>query len=89
VKYPATLVTTADHDDRVVPAHSFKFAAQMQHCQAGEQERIGVRLLGDTFGGGFARPVARIRLDADQHRRIAGLESGGRSPSDGKEGRLG
>ena len=36
VKYPATLVTTGDHDDRVVPAHSFKFAAQMQHSQAGE-----------------------------------------------------
>jgi prolyl oligopeptidase len=38
--YPATLITTADHDDRVVPAHSFKFAAQLQADQAGSNPTL-------------------------------------------------
>lgn len=43
-RYPATLVTTADHDDRVVPAHSFKFAARLQACQAKDGPPVLIRI---------------------------------------------
>ncbi|HRJ09340.1 MAG TPA: prolyl oligopeptidase family serine peptidase [Prosthecobacter sp.] len=43
-RYPATLVKTADHDDRVVPAHSFKFAARLQECQAKDGPPVLIRI---------------------------------------------
>ena len=59
-KYPATLITTADHDDRVVPAHSFKFAAQMQYAQAGSAP-ILIRI--ETKAGhGAGKPISK-RID--------------------------
>ncbi len=66
VSYPATLVTTADHDDRVVPAHSFKFAATMQHAQAGDAP-ILIRI--DTKAGhGAGKPTSkRIEEAADTY----------------------
>jgi prolyl oligopeptidase len=48
-RYPATLVTTADHDDRVVPAHSFKFAARIQECQTKDGPPVLIRI--DTSAG--------------------------------------
>jgi prolyl oligopeptidase len=55
--YPATLITTADHDDRVVPAHSFKFGATLQAAQAGGNPVI-IRI--DTKAGhGAGKPTAK------------------------------
>lgn len=57
VSYPATLVTTADHDDRVVPAHSFKFAATLQECQGGTAPVL-IRI-DSKAGHGSGKPLAK------------------------------
>ncbi|HEY2838799.1 MAG TPA: prolyl oligopeptidase family serine peptidase [Pirellulales bacterium] len=58
VKYPPTLVTTADHDDRVVPAHSFKFAATLQAAQAGPAP-ILIRIE-TSAGHGAGTPTSKL-----------------------------
>ncbi|MDR1585279.1 MAG: prolyl oligopeptidase family serine peptidase [Prevotellaceae bacterium] len=60
-KYPATLVTTADHDDRVVPAHSFKFAAALQAANDGTNPAL-IRI-DSKAGHGAGRPIGKI-IDA-------------------------
>jgi prolyl oligopeptidase len=57
-KYPATFITTGDHDDRVVPAHSFKFAASLQAAQGGRKPvliRIETRA-----GHGAGKPTTKV-----------------------------
>lgn len=57
-RYPATFITTADHDDRVVPAHSFKFAAALQAAHQGENPVL-IRI--ETKAGhGAGKPTAKI-----------------------------
>jgi prolyl oligopeptidase len=75
--YPATLVTTADHDDRVVPLHSFKFAAALQAAQAGDAPVL-IRI--ETKAGhGAGRPTGKqIQEQADQWAflvRVFGMEA--------------
>ena len=57
-KYPATLVTTADHDDRVVPAHSFKFAATLQDCNDGTNPCL-IRI-DSKAGHGGGKPLSKV-----------------------------
>jgi prolyl oligopeptidase len=65
VKYPATLITTADHDDRVVPAHAFKFAATLQE-KAGKSSDAPLLIRIDTKSGYAASTTAKaIKLTAD------------------------
>jgi prolyl oligopeptidase len=63
--YPATLITTADHDDRVVPAHSFKYAATLQEKNKGKKPAI-IRI--DTNSGhGSSNTAKLIELTADMY----------------------
>ncbi|HVS36421.1 MAG TPA: prolyl oligopeptidase family serine peptidase [Gemmataceae bacterium] len=64
-KYPATLVTTADHDDRVVPGHSFKFAAALQEKQTGD-EPVLIRIETRAGHGGGKPTTKQIEETADE-----------------------
>lgn len=58
VVYPSTMVTTGDHDDRVVPAHSFKFAARLQEAHAGENPVL-IRIETEA-GHGAGKPISKV-----------------------------
>lgn len=60
--YPATMITTADHDDRVVPAHSFKFAATLQENQQGDNPTL-IRIE-TSAGHGAGKPTSKIIEEA-------------------------
>jgi len=58
VRYPSTMITTGDHDDRVVPAHSFKFAAKLQEYHSGDNPVL-IRIETDA-GHGAGKPISKI-----------------------------
>ncbi|MEP6753888.1 MAG: prolyl oligopeptidase family serine peptidase, partial [Chthonomonadales bacterium] len=60
--YPPTLVSTSDHDDRVVPAHSFKFAAALQAAQVGDAPTL-IRIQTDA-GHGAGKPTSKLIEEA-------------------------
>lgn len=62
MKYPATLITTGDHDDRVVPSHSFKFAAELQDKYVGENP-VMIRIETNA-GHGPGKPVSKTIEEA-------------------------
>jgi prolyl oligopeptidase len=65
-RYPATMVTTADHDDRVVPAHSFKFAAQLQACQSKDGPPALIRIETSAGHGAGTALTKVIEETADE-----------------------
>lgn len=62
VAYPSTMITTADHDDRVVPAHSFKFAAELQKHQQGDKPVL-IRIE-TSAGHGAGKPTSKLLEEA-------------------------
>jgi len=72
--YPPTLICTGDHDDRVVPAHSLKFGAELQHCQAGDAP---VLLRIDTRAGhGMGKPARALAAEYADQLAFAALHTG-------------
>jgi prolyl oligopeptidase len=65
VKYPATLVTTADHDDRVVPAHSFKYAATLQEKAAASTPHPLLIRIATKSGHGSSSTTKALEETAD------------------------
>ena len=64
VEYPASLITTADHDDRVVPAHSFKYAATLQEKTGKSKSPLLIRIDVNS-GHGSGNTKKNIELTAD------------------------
>lgn len=64
ISYPPTMITTADHDDRVVPAHSFKFAAELQHAHQGDNPVL-IRIETRAGHGAGTPTVKLIEASAD------------------------
>ena len=82
--YPATLITTADHDDRVVPAHSFKFAATLQAAQ-GCDKPILIRI--ETKAGhGAGKPTTKVIDETADRWAFLVKELGIKSRSNSAEG---
>jgi prolyl oligopeptidase len=65
VNYPATLITTADHDDRVVPAHSFKYAATLQEKAAASTKKPLLIRIDTNSGHGASNTAKALELQAD------------------------
>ena len=65
VAYPATMITTADTDDRVIPGHSFKFASALQHAHKGDSPVL-IRIETSAGYGGGKPMQKRIEKAADQ-----------------------
>ncbi len=65
-RYPATLVLTSDHDDRVVPAHSFKFGARLQECQAKDGPPVLIRIETSAGHGAGTALNKMIEKTADE-----------------------
>ena len=88
VCYPATLLTTADHDDRVVPSHSYKFAATLQkgRCHAGCEKPVLLRV--EAQGSHGYRPLDRRIAELRGHLVVRCVSSRHDGPTDEQRGAI-